>query len=192
MEEKFNDILEKNETITKVFKPNKCKFWTGFILTSFFCWIWVFCGLLGSIPEEGKKFDVDLFWLLFAIAGGVFIVGMLFTIIFGAIYYKNRYYAYTSKRIIIRSGVIGIDFKSLEFKALTATIVNVTFLDKILGKNTGNLKFGSPSAPVGAFGTGNPYTFKHLVKPYDTLREIKELMNECEEKAETPAPAKKK
>lgn len=191
MEEKFADVLEKNEKIIKVYKPNKCKFWTAYTLISIFSWIWVFLGLLISIPEEGKSFDVGSFGLLFAITGAIFVVGMLLTILFGAIYYKNRYYAYTNKRIIIRSGIIGIDYKSLEFKTLTATTVNVTFLDKVLCRNTGNLRFGSPSAPMGNIYAANPYTFKHLVKPYDTLREIKELIDSCEETATVKASAKK-
>lgn len=181
MEEKFKDVLEKNETITKVFRPNGCKYWTGFILTAKFCWIWVFLALFAAIPEEGKKFDAGLFWWLFIGATAAFLVGMLLTILFGAIYYKNRYYAYTNKRIIIRTGVIGIDYKSLEFRTLTATTVQVTFLDKILGRNTGSLRFGSPSAPMGSVYAANPYTFKHIVKPYDTLRELKEVIDSCEE-----------
>lgn len=187
MEEKFKDILEKNEKIVKVYKPNKCKFWTGYILASAFSWVWVFMALIGSIPEESKKFDVDLFWFLFIVAGAVFVGGMLITILLGAIYYKNRFYAYTGKRIIIRSGIFGVDYKSLEFKHLTATIVNVTFLDKILRRNTGNLRFGSPSAPVGGMNSAysNPYNFKHILKPYDTLREIKEIIDSYD------APSKK-
>ena len=180
MEEKFTDVLEKGEKIVKVYKPNKCKFWTAFTLSSiFYVWIWAFTALLGAIPEEGKAFDPSLFRLLLIISCAVFVGGMLITMLFGAIYYKNRYYAYTGKRIIIRSGVIGIDFKSLEFKHLTATIVNVTFLDKIIGRNTGNLRFGSPSSPVSAMYM-NPYVFKHISKPYDTLREIKEIIDTCE------------
>jgi len=188
-EAKFADVLEKNETIVKVYKPNKTKFWTAFILTAFISWVWVYAILFGAF--ESGSFDSSLFWLLFWVSNGVFVGGMLFTILFGAIYYKNRYYAYTNKRIIIRSGIIGVDFKSLEFKTLTATIVRVTPLDKILRRNTGNLRFGSPAAPVGNLYTMNPYTFKHLVKPYDTLREIKELMNECEETVAPKAPTKK-
>jgi len=182
MEEKFKDILERDEKIINVYKPNKCKFWTGFTLRSMVCWLGVFAAtLIVSIPDEGKAFNPDLFWLLFIIASSIFVGGMLITALFGVIYYKNRFYAYTGKRILIRSGVIGIDYKSLEFKALTATIVNVTFLDKILGRNTGNIRFGSPSSPVVSTKTGlNPYAFKHIVKPYDTLREIKEFINAIE------------
>ena len=181
MEEKFQDILERDEKIIKVYKPNKCKFWAEFTLLSMVCWLWVFTALIGSIPDEGKLFNPDLFWLLFIIASSVFVGGILITALFGTIYYKNKFYAYTSKRILIRSGVMGTDYRSLEFKTLTATIVNVTFLDKILGRNTGNIRFGSPSSPVGNVKNGlNPYAFKHIVKPYDTLREIKEFIDVAE------------
>jgi len=183
MEEKFKDILEKDESIIKMYKPNKCKFWVRYTLLSMACWLMVFVALLGSIPDVGKTYNPDLFWLLFIIASSVFIVGMVITALFGAIYYKNRFYAYTGKRILIRSGVMGIDYKSLEFKALTATIVNVTFLDKILGRNTGTIRFGSPSSPVGSVKTGlNPYVFQHIVKPYETIREIKEFIDATEKK----------
>jgi hypothetical protein len=172
MQEKFKDILEKDEKIVKVYKPNKLKFWVAYLLLFVFgISIWSFCICLGAVPEVGKPFDADLFWLLFRISLGVFVVLIFFEILFGAIYYKNKYYAYTEKRIIIRSGVIGVDYKSLEFKSLTATIVNVTFIDKILGQNTGSIIFGSPSSPM---VDHMPYTFKHIAEPYLVMREIKE------------------
>ena len=183
MEEKFKDILEKDENIIKMYKPDKCKFWVRYTLLSTACWIMAFAALVGSIPDEGKTFNPELFWLLFIIACSIFVVGMPVTTLFGAVYYKNRFYAYTGKRILIRSGVIGIDYKSLEFKALTATIVNVSLLDKILGRHTGSIRFGSPSSPVGSVKTGlNPYVFQHIVKPYETIREIKEFIDETERK----------
>ena len=178
MGEKFKDILEKDEKIVKVFKPNKCKFWTAFILLSMLCWVWVYLVLIGSIPSDKEdSFKPDLFCLLFIISSSVFAGGMIITALFGAVYYKNTFYAYTGKRILIRSGVMGVDYKSLEFKALTATIVNVTFLDKILGRNTGNIRFGSPSSPLGSVYT---YAFNHVVEPYATLREFKEFIDATE------------
>ena len=178
MEEKFQDVLEKGEKIIKIYKPDKVKYWLAFILSAIFCWIWVFFILVGSIPEEGASFDPNLFQLLLIISFAVFVGGLLVSILFGAIYYRNRFYAYTDKRIIIRSGIIGIDFKSLEFKTLTATIVSVNVLDKILRRNTGSILFASPASPVvGGGGTASPYAFKHILKPYDTLREIKERID---------------
>jgi len=58
--------------------------------------------------------------------------------------------------------------------------VNVNVLDKILKRNTGSIQFGSPSSPMASAASGyyfNPYIFKHILRPYDTLREIKECMD---------------
>ena len=184
MEAKFTDILEKDEKVINVYKPNKCKFWTVVILTALLCYVWYYAILFGAIPESGKSFDSSLFWMLFGIASALFVVSMLLHILFAALYYKNRFYAYTTKRIVVRGGIIGIDYKSLEFKHLTATTVYVSFIDKILRRNTGSLRFGSPSSPIGGsmHTMNNPYTFQHIVKPYDTLREIKERIDACEKK----------
>ena len=147
MEEKFNDILEKDEKITKVFKPNKTKFWWSTNLLT--------------------------------IASVIGIPLWPFVWLFARIYYKNRFYCYTNKRIIIRGGIIGVDYKSLEFKHLTATIVYVSPLDKIVRKNTGSIMFGSPSSPIGnPLEKTNPYTFRHVEKPYDVMREMKESMED--------------
>ena len=55
MEEKFKDILEKDEKIVKMYKPNKCKFWVRYTLFSLFGWLWAFFALVGSIPDEAKR-----------------------------------------------------------------------------------------------------------------------------------------
>jgi hypothetical protein len=115
----------------------------------------------------------------------IVIFTIILVLIFAGVYYKNRFYAYSSKRVIIRTGIIGIDFKSLEFKFLTATKVNVSVLDKILGQGTGSISFGSPSSPIGGASSGNinQYNFRHICKPYDTMREIKESIDVKEEKS---------
>ena len=148
MEEMFKDILEKNEQIVKVYKPNKKVFWRRAT--------WMFL--------------VPLFWphmLMILILSGFsapFLVASA---------YKKRYYCYTNKRIIIRTGIVGVDYKSLEYKDITATSVSVGFLDKGLG--TGTVEFGSPSSPIGdSQYRRNPYKFQAIQNPYDVMREIKE------------------
>jgi len=122
----FSDILERGETVIKIYKPNAKRFW------------------------RGVRFS--LFGLFFP---PIFVFGTLFTVLtlgigpflllrFTKKGFNNTYYCYTNKRLIIRSGAIGIDYKSLEFKGINLTKVAVGFLDKKHG--TGNLFFSSPSA----------------------------------------------
>jgi len=181
VEEKFQDVLEKGEKIIKTYKPDKVKYWVGLILGAAVCMLFVFLTLMGAIPEEDAVFDPDLFCLLLIISIAAYVFGLLLSVLFGALYYKNRFYAYTNKRIIVRGGIIGIDYSSLELKHLSATIVSVTVLDKILRRNTGNLRFGSPSSPVISVSgeSSSQYSFKHIKKPYDTLREIKERIDKA-------------
>ena len=147
MREMFNDILEKDETVVKVFKPNSRKFWWSVNLT-----VLVSIILIPLWP---------VVWLICRA------------------YYNNRFYAITDKRVLIRGGIIGIDYKSVRLKDITATVARVSALDKLLKTNTGSIEFGSPGSPLsGTQGQGsmNPYRFSNLENPYNVLREVNEMM----------------
>ena len=142
MEELFKDILEKDEKIIAVIKPSKKRYWKSLVM----------------------PFAIPLFWPHLILM----LVGTLFTLpYFIAKGYKNLYYAYTDKRLIKRSGFIGVRYDSLEYKDITSTSVHVGFLDK--GCKTGNLSFSSPSVHAGA-----PIIFNFIKNPYDYMRAIKE------------------
>jgi hypothetical protein len=180
MEEKFNDIIEKGEKIIKVYKPNKKKFWWFVAFCLFWSSIWAVVMLILSLtlPEEwlideGGNGKIPM--LIISIG---WIASSLISLIFPHLYYKNKYYCYTDRRVIVRSGVFGVDFASLEFKSLTATMVSVSLLDKILRTNTGTIRFGSASSQMtNVNGASTPYAFRHIEKPYEVMREIKERIN---------------
>ena len=144
MENLFENILEKNERIIKVIKPSKGRYWKAPLF----------------------PFGIPLFWPHFI----VIMVLTLFTLpFFYARGYKNLYYAYTDKRLIVRSGMIGVDYRSLEYKDVTMSSADVGLLDK--GSGTGTIRFKSPSASI---------TFSYVKEPYELMKEIKEYMNTVE------------
>ena len=141
IEHLFDDILENDEQIVKIIKPSKSRYWKAPLF----------------------PFGIPLFWPHFIVIMAV----TLFTLpFFYARGYKNLYYAYTNKRLIVRSGKIGVDYRSLDFKHITASSVDVGLLDK--GSNTGTLTFKSPSASI---------SLSYVESPYDLMKEIKEYMN---------------
>ena len=148
MENKFIDILEKDEQIIKVFKPNKKRFWKTLIF----------------------PFAIPLFW-------PHLIIMMVFTFFTLPFFFKkgynNLYYAYTNKRLIVRSGMFGVNYSSLDYQDITSTTVSVGFLDK--KTNTGSLQFVSPSVHQ-----GRPMTFSYIENPYEVMKEIKEYMSNKE------------
>ncbi len=171
MEKLFERILDDDEKIEKVFKPQKTKLF----LSSFFgitmTTIWfVIMGIIGVlVPEEG--YEPEPIYVLIPI--GCFVVILLFTWLFTAIYYKNLYYAYTNKRVIIRSGIFGVDYKSLDMGMIGAVNVYVSLLDKLLRKDTGSVTFGSMASPMVTEKGGSAYKFGHIVMPYETCKEVK-------------------
>ena len=144
MENLFDEILEKDEKIIKVIKPHK-----GRYLLDYYWAIW--CPLL---------------WPIMIITT----VGSLFTFPYFLLKaYNNTYYAYTTKRLIVRKGVFGNSYDSLEYKDITSTSVKVGFRDK-RGK-TGSLVFVNPSSHH-----EHPMSFSYVTNPYQTMNEIKEYI----------------
>ena len=186
MKKMFTDVLEKNEEIVAVYKPNKKKFWWSWMLLTFTTvfWVWVFPFTVGIFDQNEFIGFGDRFWITLYATAGFFVLYMLIAAWLGSLWLKNRFYAYTNKRILIRAGIIGVDYKSLEFKSLTATVVKVSMLDKMVRRNTGTIRFGSPASPLTSFNSMqlNQYAYLHIEKPYEVMREIKEYIDSKEDK----------
>lgn len=163
----FDDVIEADETIQKGFKPNKKKVFASFIIfdviVAFFFSITILgMWLDGEIPQKEKIIGT-------CIVAGVVLLIVALTMWFVSLYYKNAYYVYTNKRIIVRTGVFGVDFHSLDIENIGASNVCVSLLDKMVGKNTGSIRFGSNSSPI----TNSYYGFMNIENPYQVYKEIK-------------------
>ena len=189
--EMFNDVLDEGETVLGVWRPNKKKYWAYFNWLYFWsmCWValtFVFVPLAGIEEEDSGQVILWCILIGLAIAFAVYLIGYFIARIFAKLAYKKRYYAYTNKRILIRCGVIGVDYRVLDYKLLGAITVTVGILDRMLGGKTGYIRFGSASSPIiggygGNLGFGG-FTFAHIDMPYDLLREIKKTINTAQEK----------
>ncbi|MCL2755571.1 MAG: hypothetical protein FWE45_00785 [Firmicutes bacterium] len=154
----FEHILDDGEEIVKTFKPNRRA-----TANSFFFFFW-------AIP---------LLWPILIISFPIMYP------IYRA-YYNKRVYAYTNKRILVRGGIIGTDYKSLDLPSVNATLVHVGFIDKISKKNTGTLEFGSPANPIGMTNSNgmkvNPFIFNHIENPYDEHKIVKQYIASVKDK----------
>lgn len=178
MEKIFEPILDKDETIVKVFKPNKTKMLTSIMLSWFFGWFWVlFVSIMGLLTDYDGNYAPSEWWIILVVVISILIVCIGISLLFSFLSYKNTYYAYTNKRIIIRKGIFGVDYKSLDMSMIGAVTVNVSLLDKILTKNTGSVAFGSMASPIGGEGA-HMFKFAHISNPYETYKEIKSVIDE--------------
>lgn len=144
IEHVFDDILDRDEQVIKIIKPSKSRYWKFFLMPLI-------------IPIFLPHFIVVMAVTLF------FIIPLLY-----AHSYNNLYYCYTNKRLIKRSGTIGVDYHTLDYKQISSSSVNVDLLDKLGKKTTGTVYFRSPTSGI---------SFSNVENPYDLLREIKEYIN---------------
>ena len=186
--EDFSLILDSGETILKTYKPNKKRFtlisFIGALPSLIFPIGFLVLGILMitqviQVVDENNNPDYmpGIMMSIFASIFVFFVLAGFFSTFFR---YKKAMYCITNKRIIIRHGFIGVDFKSLDLKAIGAVNVQVDFLDKLVKPNTGKITFASSSAPLttqNQKGQIVPFEFACVDNPYDVYREIKELIN---------------
>lgn len=172
----FDDVLEADEVIQKGYKPNKKRVFASSIFFDIIVALFIGIALLGMWLDQDMPMNER-------IIGTCCVVGVLLLIVgimtwFVALYYKNVFYVYTNKRVIVRTGIFGVDFHSLDIDNIGASDVCVTFLDKIVRKNTGSIRFGSNSSPI----SNSYYNFANIEDPYQVYKEIKEYIRSVQDK----------
>lgn len=175
MNKVFEKILDDDEEIVKILKPNKLKFNLSVVLSSSLILIWFVAISIFAILTPGEGRNVQPIFILIPIC--IFIICELIILLFSLLYYKNLYYAYTNKRLLIRSGIFGVDFRSLDMGMIGAVDVYVSSLDKMLNKDTGTICFGSTASPMMAVKGGSYYKFSQINAPYESCKEIKNAID---------------
>lgn len=179
MRDFFENVLDSGEQISYTFKPNKTKVIFANLMLIIPILLFFCAGMAVAmfVPEEGYEPLEPIFAI---IPAAFFLLGIVVSVFLTNLWIKKTVYAVTEKRIIIRTGIIGVDFKSLDIDSIGALEVYVSIFDKILGGKTGTIKFGSMSSPInGQNGTG--YAFSSIEAPYKNYKTIKEHIQTSKE-----------
>jgi len=187
--EELKRILDDDEEVIDSYKPNKKRFvhlnllLTGFIFLLFTGGLLTFgiLGLTGVITFLNDNGEKEIFpAIMVTVVASIPLLFYLITIIGTIIKYRRAFYVVTNKRIIIRTGIIGVDYKSLDIKNVISVDVRVDFLDKLVHPNTGSIVFGNAAAPVYASPNRRypaAYSFAHIDNPYEVYKKLKEHIN---------------
>ena len=79
---------------------------------------------------------------------------------------KNLEYAITDRRVIIRSGVIGIDFKFVNYTEIDSVNIKVGFIDKIF--KVGDIYINSSVNSAVLWDVSNPYKIGRALQKVTT------------------------
>ena len=184
MEDKelFNLVLGEGENILKTYRPNRFRaFFAQIISWGFLILFWALI-LVANIfaYRAGESTMGELVGNIVFV--GMWILFMVISLLLTHLWCNKTVYAITNKRVLIRTGRIGVDYKSLDYNMLGAVTVNVSWVDKLLHKNTGIIMFGSMSSPLMNGGMAK-FAFSYIKNPYEVYKEVKAVIDAS--KAET-------
>lgn len=164
--ELFKPVLDQDEEILKIYRPNKLRAYFNLIVMALLIAI-IFVPLM-TVSYIQEPESAPTMWIFI----GLFLFILLICLIMIILWCKKTVFAVTTKRIIIRTGYIGVDYKALDFKTIGAVTVNVNWLDKLLHKNTGFISFGSMASPM--INTANyKFSFLYIENPYEVYKDVK-------------------
>ena len=184
IEEDIKRILDNDEEIIKTYRPNRKRFvFINFCLTCLFflipigVFIFGVLGLSGVVSFVNEAGEREFGGPIGLMAFGGF--GLLILAVHGIslfVRYKKTYYIVSNKRLIIRTGFIGADYKSIPLETVGVVDVRVDFLDKLVKNDTGTIVFGSASSPV-VNRENTIFAFSHIDNPYQSYKEVKEIIS---------------
>jgi membrane protein YdbS with pleckstrin-like domain len=174
----IDKVLNKDEKIVWDGKPRFASFVMGaFILTPFganYLGFAVLGGLVGILVVLSG---------LIVFSWQYFFIGILITIgccAFICATYRRTCYVISNRRLIIQTGLIKKDFKTVSHNQISNIKINVGVWDRIF--NSGSIFIYAPrGAWVSKYGKNDtavfPLSFYHISKPYEAFKILKKLVH---------------
>ena len=168
----IDEILSDDERLLWKGKPKK----SAYVLNAFmhmlpFALIWLvvdvgFIIMLTQIGAELPTFAIIILCVFFAFhLLPVWI--WISNVITANKAHKNLEYAFTDKRIIVKSGIIGIDFKNVYYNEISSVNLRVGLVDKMMKVGDIYIK-----------GLGNATVLYDLENPYFITQKIQKIISD--------------
>lgn len=168
----FDSILDQDEKIIWTGRPEFIPFilsgiWSGvFIIVLAVVWIAIGTHVK---PENDTTEGWAFWWVLLPIV--LFLLNFLNRIFsFG-----NTCYAYSNRRVMMRTGFFGTDFKIIDYDKISDVEVTVNFIGRAY--NVGTIKFFSGRTQTDEGTTSKLYdNWEAIQNPYEVFKQVKQVM----------------
>lgn len=166
----FESVTEPDEKILWRGKPVFWPFVLHAVPIMIFGAIWgmMDIGILGRAFTASHG-HLDLFLLMFSVLHGFPAWGSIFYAVYLVLVHKNTVYAYSNRRLLMRSGVIGTSFKSVDYDTIQELDVTVGVFERLFGVGTVRAYAGRNTSK----GARIFDQFVSIADPYEIFRAIK-------------------
>lgn len=186
----LSQILNKNEKVlwegTPQFGPYVARIISVGLAIAFFISL-VFVPVGASLLFDSLIDPLEILIPLsvpFIILFGIFGIGTGYALLV----YDHIYYVITDKRVILQGGLIGRDYKIVDFDKIQNAEVNVGVFDKLFGNSSGTISI----ATAGTIGYGKygsyqlPYRLQSVGNPYKVFEHLKQVSHDVKTDIEYP------
>ncbi|MGD9901617.1 MAG: PH domain-containing protein [Spirochaetales bacterium] len=188
---KIEDILLKNETILWRGKPKKNAYILNKIFTMLpFALIWLAFDSIfiwAAITDPGMPFVARIGILAFIALHLLPFWLWLANVLTAKKRYEHIEYVVTDRRILIRSGFIGIDFQSINFKDISNVNLRVGLFDRLF--KVGDIYFYTNNPKTSSQNVGNRESsdvFFDIENPYEIYSKIQKIVLDIQTDIEYP------
>jgi membrane protein YdbS with pleckstrin-like domain len=166
----FQAVSEPGEKILWTGRPVFWPFVLHAVPIVIFGMIWglMDLGILGKAATASRG-QTDLFLYAFAFLHAFPAWGSLLYAVYLVMAHGNTVYAYTNRRLLMRSGVVGTSFKSVDYDRIQELDVNVGVIDRLFGTGAVRAYCGRNTSK----GARIYDQFVSIANPYDIFRAIK-------------------
>lgn len=174
-ENEFRDILDTNERVIWSDKPNLLVHLASGIPFLIIGILWGIMDMffIGNMmfSDGGPIFGfLSIFMLLHMIPLWLG-VGNMLRLIF---VYRNTFFCYTDKRVIIKTGFLGVDYKTKDFYNIGNVEVNVGPLENAF--QVGTIRIDEEIVHSGKHSRRTGNRLYGIQKPYEVFKSLKEIV----------------
>lgn len=167
----FESIKDDKEQILWTGKPKFIPFIFTSVLGGIFTIGFAIAWLLTArnFGSNGDNNSPSYFWLF----GLIPLVAVLFTFLKRVFSFSNTAYSYSDKRVMMRSGFIGTDFKTIDYDKISDIEVTVSVVEKLY--NVGTIRFFSGRTQTDEGNTTKIYdSWSAIENPYEVFKMVKQ------------------
>ena len=165
----FDSIKDNNEEIYWTEKPKLIPYLFSGTFAALFTIAFGIVWLLIALNSVKKNDSNTYFWLfgLFPLLQGLYIF------LKKLLSYPNTAYGYSNKRVMMRTGFIGTDFKTIDYDKISDIEVTVNFIERMF--NVGTIRFFSGRTQTDENNTTKLYdSWSAISNPYEVFKMVKQ------------------
>lgn len=168
MNNNLQDILFDGENVLWQGTPDKfCYIWrkVGKLLPVAIIWLLFDGFFIGTTLATGAAKEIGWFLVIFFAFHLLPVWKVIGSLLKARLEYKNIVYAVTDKRVIIRTGLVGLDFENINYTDISNVRADVSVIERF--RNVGSVFITTAS--------GNVICLAAVQEPYQLYRKINKV-----------------